>query len=245
TSKVPYPLLQLALERLWYANQHRNLTESLYDQRIGGLARVVQTYADGVISELEAHQGDITIARRIFLRLINFGEGHDDTRRQLPIARLQAPDDDEHFDHTLNHLINGRLLTTSDTSASARIDIVHEALIRHWQTLRTWLAAEPYQGGEQSLREAEQTRRTLEQRVMSWRTAGETLSRHSQIEAAQQWRERYSSALGSVEGLDLLIAESRNKLKMLIVATVIAVCLGLTIFCGGLYIFWLRTSALL
>ena len=54
------------------------------------------------------------IARRIFLRLIQFGEGRADTRRQQPVDALRsAGDDPALFDQTLQRLAESRLLTLS------------------------------------------------------------------------------------------------------------------------------------
>lgn len=54
------------------------------------------------------------IARRIFLRLIQFGEGQPDTRRQQTVADLRSVNDDpDQFWQTLRHLASCRLLTLS------------------------------------------------------------------------------------------------------------------------------------
>ena len=110
----------------------------------------------------ELTPADQTIAQRVFLRLIQFGEGRSDTRRQLPVNELRsAADNSQAFDRTLEHLARNRLLTLSggEDDASRRVDISHEALIAGWPRLQLWL---------RNRKEAEQARRRLEAKAGEW-----------------------------------------------------------------------------
>jgi hypothetical protein len=70
----------------------------------------IARHADAVLAELPP--GQQAIARRILLRLVQFGEGRADTRRQQPVAALRtAGDDPALFEATLEHLAANRLLT--------------------------------------------------------------------------------------------------------------------------------------
>jgi len=148
------PMLQEALVLLWSRRQRRLITRRSYDElgRDGhsGLAVAMATRADATLAEMpsEAQQ----IARRIFLRLVQFGEGRPDTRRQLPVAELRSKSDDSQvFDRVLARLIDHRLLTPSaDERLGRRVDIAHEMLIIGWPASREWA---------QARRDAEQTRR--------------------------------------------------------------------------------------
>lgn len=109
--------------------------------------------ADAALAVLTPEQQ--AIARRIFLHLVQFGEGRADTRRQQPVAALRvAGGDPQAFDHTLEHLTRHRLLTLSGEARreGRRVDIAHEALIGGWPTLQEWLTER---------RKAEQTRRRV------------------------------------------------------------------------------------
>jgi WD40 repeat protein len=160
---------------------------SAYQRRPGvkctGLQVALARRADAALAELTPVQQ--AIARRIFLRLIQFGEGRADTRRQQPVAALRSSADPSgEFDQTLEHLARSRLLTLTGEEgrgdslaahavypgplgraragfpvAQRKADIAHEALIAGWPTLQGWLTER---------REAEQTRRRLEGKVVEW-----------------------------------------------------------------------------
>jgi hypothetical protein len=91
--------------------------------------------ADATLRRFNAAQTDI--ARRILLRLISFGEGRSDTRRQQPCAQLRASDDDAaDFEFVLRTMVNDRLLTVDEDAASEpRIDLAHEIMISAWPAL--------------------------------------------------------------------------------------------------------------
>ena len=118
------------------------------------------------------------IARRIFLRLIQFGEGRADTRRQQTVDELRASGDDPAlFDQTLARLTESRLLTASgDAEGGARrVDIAHEALIAGWPRLQEWLGQR---------RAAEQTRRRLEAKAAEWVACREARRPAGRVRAA-------------------------------------------------------------
>jgi len=81
------------------------------------------------------------IARRIFVRLVQLGEGRQDIRRQQAVRALQAPGDDPAlFATTLQHLTDRRLVTISSVdNEEPAVDLGHEAMITHWSTLRDWI----------------------------------------------------------------------------------------------------------
>ena len=72
------------------------LTRASYDtlghDGRSGLAVAMATKADATLAALPPDQQ--RIARRIFLRLVQFGEGRPDTRRQLGVDDLRAESDD-------------------------------------------------------------------------------------------------------------------------------------------------------
>ena len=129
------PMLQEALVLLWGTMSGRLLTRASYEtlghDGRSGLAVAMATKADATLVALPPEQQ--RIARRIFLRLVQFGEGRPDTRRQLGVADLRAESDDPVvFDHLLQKLIADRLLTPSPDEARLRVDIAHEMLIVGW-----------------------------------------------------------------------------------------------------------------
>ncbi len=82
-------MLQETMTLLWEKMPHRLLTESAYRSLTPqgpGIAAALALRGQAAMSALTDPQRDI--ARRIVLRLINFGEGRADTRRQLPEGDL-------------------------------------------------------------------------------------------------------------------------------------------------------------
>lgn len=203
------PMLQETLVLLWGEKQRRLLSLSSYERQgsegRSGLVVAVSTKADAALADLSDEQQ--AIARRIFLRLVQFGEGRADTRRQQPVPALSAAGDEPHlFDQTLRHLTDNRLLTLSGEKGdpSSQVDIAHEALIAGWPTLRQWLTER---------REVEQTRRRLEARAADWvrlgRGSGGLLDEVELLEA-ERWLESPDGAdLGYDEALLALVKASR------------------------------------
>jgi len=180
------PLLQETLVLMWDRMVGRTLPLSAYEELGGarrtGLAVAVATKADAVMAGLtEPQQG---IARRIFLRLVQFGEGRPDTRRQQPADALRATGEDpELFDETLGVLADNRLLTLGESQDGLvrAVDLAHEALIKDWPTLQAWLIER---------REAEQTRRRLEDKAVEWVRLGRSrggLLDESELPETERW----------------------------------------------------------
>ncbi|MGH1483908.1 MAG: adenylate/guanylate cyclase domain-containing protein [Geminicoccales bacterium] len=164
------PLLQETMGLLWDDMEQQTLPLSAYerlsrdaghvDGRLSGLAVAIAMKADATLAELNESQQ--AIARRIFLRLIQFGEGRADTRRQQPVASLRATNDAAgEFKQTLEHLTANRLLTRSggDDKHPPAVDISHESLIGGWSRLQDWA---------DERRDAEQIRRRLEGKAAEW-----------------------------------------------------------------------------
>ena len=187
------PLLQETMGQLWLQMEQRVLSYSAYeklcnqgsvseDRAINGLAAAIATKADSTLIKLTLNQQ--LIARRIFLRLIQFGEGRADTRRQQPVSALQAAGDDlNEFERTLEHLTDHRLLTRSgdEEDDDSRVDISHESLITGWSRLHDWI---------EERREAELIRRRLESKTAEWVRLGQGsggLLDEAELPEAERW----------------------------------------------------------
>jgi hypothetical protein len=101
-------------------------------------------------------------ARRVFLRLIRFGDGEADTRRRQPMSALGGGDDPARFTETLRRLTDARLLEIDgeEGAGDAVVDLADEALITSWPTLQAWIRAHG---------QTEQLRRQLETEAAAWR----------------------------------------------------------------------------
>jgi hypothetical protein len=103
-------------------------------QDAGGVRRSIATTADDVYERLSAERQ--AIARSVFLRLTELGEGTEDTRRRVRLDEL-VPQTEAGTDveSVLNLMADKRLVTMDEGSA----EVAHEALIREWPRLRAWL----------------------------------------------------------------------------------------------------------
>jgi WD40 repeat protein/DNA-binding SARP family transcriptional activator len=128
------PLLSHALLETWKRRSDRLLTLKGYAEA-GGVRGAISRTAERVFNqELDAAQQHI--ARNIFLRLTELGEGTEDTRRRVTLGEfVTRAEDAEQVRAVLTRLADARLITTSEGTA----EVAHEALIREWQTLREWL----------------------------------------------------------------------------------------------------------
>jgi WD40 repeat protein len=161
------PLIQEVLVHLWAGRRDSLMSAADYG-RLGngvasGLATALARRADTALGSLApADQG---IARRLFLRLVSFGDGRPDMRRQQPLAPLAAGEDRERFHAVLDHLAQARLVTTDGDTATGEIvvDLAHEVLIASWPQLAGWLRDQ---------RGNEVRRRSLEGQAAAWISRG-------------------------------------------------------------------------
>jgi len=207
------PLVQEALVLLWERLERRFLPLSAYEALGGagrtGLQAAMARRADAVLADLAPQQR--AIARRTFLRLVQFGEGRADTRRQQSVVDLRAAGDAPGtFEHALERLAHNRLLTLSgeERAAGRQVDIAHEALITGWPTLQTWLSQR---------REAEQTRRRLEAKATEWERLGQGsggLLDQVELAEAERWLGSPDAAdLGRSETLTVLVQASQEAIE--------------------------------
>ncbi len=128
------PLLQFALSQLWEALPQGTevLTASALAQ-LGGVAGGLARHGDALLHSLtpERREG----ARQVLLQLVT-PEG---SRAQRTDAELVSGDEARR--RALEALVGARLVSArgGEGGAQARYELAHEALLRHWGTLREWL----------------------------------------------------------------------------------------------------------
>ncbi|MBP5976214.1 tetratricopeptide repeat protein [Brasilonema sp. CT11] len=129
------PLLEFALTRLWSLQQNRTLTHQAY-QEIGGVKKALANHAEQVYQKLSETKQKA--AQRIFVQLVRPGEGTEDTRRIA--TRKEVGDENWGLVSDLAGY-TARLVVTGhdEKSGEDTVEVVHEALIREWQTLREWM----------------------------------------------------------------------------------------------------------
>lgn len=206
------PLLQETMALLWERRSRRLLTLEAY-RRLGaegrsGLAVALATTADAAYASLSPARR--AIARPMLLRLVQLGEGRDDTRRQQPVTALRsAGDDPGEFEATLRHLTRHRLLTLSGGERdpgqdSSRADLAHEALITAWPALRRWVEED---------REGLRVRSQLADDAQVWdglKRNPDALYRGARLQTAAEWAKRHPGQLTEVEQAFLAAGERHH-----------------------------------
>jgi WD40 repeat protein len=153
------PLLEYVLLEVWQRRQARTLTVEAYVAS-GGVRGALAQRANAIYDSLTPVQQQI--ARQVLLRLVQPGEGSEDTRRRAEISELLTrPDEEADLEVVVKALADGRLLTTSrdEVSGARVVDVAHEALIHGWPTLRGWIEED---------RELLGAHRRLTEAVLEW-----------------------------------------------------------------------------
>jgi WD40 repeat protein len=125
------PLQQFALTQLWGKQRPGFLTHQAYIE-IGGVTEAVANHAKAVYAGLSGEEQKR--AQRVFIQLVQPGEGTEDTRR------LATRDEVGDYWDLVTLLANERLLVTNRSElVEDTVEVVHEALIRNWGPLRGWM----------------------------------------------------------------------------------------------------------
>jgi WD40 repeat protein/DNA-binding SARP family transcriptional activator len=193
------PLLSHALLETWQRRSGRTLTLQGYAET-GGVHGAIAHTAETVYQSLSPEQQ--YLARHIFLRLTELGEGTEDTRRRASLQELMAqPDQAGEVRAVLNILAQARLITLSEETA----EVAHEALIRAWPTLREWLDAD---------REGLLLHRHLTEAAYDWelleRDPG-ALYRGARLAQAAEWAAANPNALNVLEQAFLTASQEQEQ----------------------------------
>ncbi len=184
------PLLSHALHETW-KNRRGSLLNLKAYMEAGGVRSAIAKTAERVFYRdlTPAQQG---IAKSIFLRLTELGEGTQDTRRRISVQELVPPGpaiDADQIQEVLVKLADARLVITGEGT----VEVAHEALIREWPTLREWLTAD---------REGLRLHRHLTESAQEWELLNrdmEALYRGTRLSQAVEWAIANPRALNAQE----------------------------------------------
>ncbi len=131
------PLLQYTLTELYDARQGTVIHSDSYTD-LGGVGAALGTRADSVLASLDGPQRDT--ARQVFLRLVTLGEGAGDSRRRVRQTQL-ADLGGGPVQAVLDTFGRHRLLAFDRDTVTREptVEIAHEALLRDWPQLRSWI----------------------------------------------------------------------------------------------------------
>lgn len=143
TDDAALPLVAHILRGLWDARTAADGVIHATDyEALGGVSGALRRSADALLASLDAGQRERTKA--LLLRMVNLEDGRV-TRRS--IARLEAltiaggGGEGEQLLQLLSGGAGPRLLVVRSDVDVPVVDLVHEALLREWDTLRGWIAA--------------------------------------------------------------------------------------------------------
>ncbi|MFJ4557781.1 trypsin-like peptidase domain-containing protein [Streptomyces massasporeus] len=236
------PLLELTLRQLWDYRKDGFLTHAAY-RRIGAVTGSLTTWCDSALEELSDDQQHI--ARRILTSLVHPA----DPSRRIPAVRAQVPLDELRelasgpdsspggdVDAVVATLTRHRIITTQTLRDPHRPDappgesvaeLIHEALIRNWGTLREWV--------RQDHRFHEWLDRTRE-RQLRWagkRDPGDLLAGTALAEGAE-----WSRLRGLPDDIATFLSASRQRQETIAhrrrrLITVLATLLALALLAGA------------
>jgi formylglycine-generating enzyme required for sulfatase activity len=204
------PLLSHALLETWKRRQRRTLTLQGYHEA-GGVKKAITQTAENVYDKLSP--AEQTVARNIFLRLTELGEGVQDTRRRVKMEELAQAQEQEAVAKVLKTLTDARLVTTEQDSA----EVAHEALIREWGTLRKWLDEN---------REGLRLHRHLSESAWEWQRRGREASelyRGARLRQSQEWMKEHGGLLSPLEAEFVKASQNVNRKERFRLATLASV----------------------
>ena len=163
------PLLQDTLTELWKNHSDNCLRLNTYTH-LGGVMGTLRQRATEVYDSF--NQEEQAVCKHIFLALTQLGEGTEDTRRRcFKQDLINKRYSEELIDKVIQRLADEKLIVTSEIIAKGGtsqrvpiVDVAHEALIRHWSTLRQWI---------EENRNKLRLNRQIEQAAQLWRHSGE------------------------------------------------------------------------
>ena len=101
---------------------------------MGRMSGTLATRADGLFADLG--ESNSAAVRRLFTQLVTPGEGTEDTRRRTSVSELAGVPE-----IVLEVYSRARLITfdRDPVTREPTVEVAHEALIREWPRMRTWV----------------------------------------------------------------------------------------------------------
>ena len=192
------PLLAHALRVMWRQRHGHLLTVDGY-RVTGGIQRAVATTAEDIYGSLDS--AGQHAAKTLFLQLIKFDEGSEDTRRRISRAELASGLNLNVASAVLDAFTQGRLLTQDQDA----VEITHEALIRSWPRLKGWLSDD---------RSFLTWRDQLEGQRKTWTNAGKdsgALLRGAALAAATDWLRIRTDQIGGAARDYIMRSQRRQR----------------------------------
>lgn len=191
-TKNSLPLLEFTLTKLWESRSDGMLTHEAYT-RIGGTSGAIGQWANETYNSLNTEEKEL--ARKIFTRLIHYGNGDfPDSRRRLPLESLAGESDEQAVHRLIKKLADAHILVTDcDLSKGTEtVEIIHDSLLIEWKQLNKWISEH---------RGFLTWRQRLEDKMEEWNRKGDegNLLRGAPLVEAKNWMEKNKRELQSDE----------------------------------------------
>jgi len=190
------PLLQYSLKELWRVGIEESsspqpyLTKNAYEET-GGVKGALEKRANDLYRSFTPF--DQAFVRRLFMELVQLGEGQEVTRRRVSWQRLVATADSPEQLQRVIRLLAGqqqRLIITDEKT----VEVAHEALLSEWTLLQGWIEED---------RESIRLARQLEAESREWQTrfqkSDEALLMGARLAAIAEWVEKTNPKLTDLE----------------------------------------------
>jgi formylglycine-generating enzyme required for sulfatase activity len=247
-------LLEYALTELWNHQKDGWLTHDAYNNVVGGLEGAIQKKADETLESRAVPSRNLAL--RALIRLVRVSpveeEGGDTRQRVFLLDFTQAER------ACLEPFVKARLLITSGPTEApvhgplescntayrkgdeATIEVAHEALIRHWATLRTALKEKrEFLSWRQSIRrEFEDWKRQA--RTYQYRNkhvAEDLLLQGRDLKLGLEWLRKLPLEFSEEERIFVLASQRRVTLKKYLVLNVTSAAFALVISVSG-FLIW-------
>jgi WD40 repeat protein len=219
------PLLAHALLATWERREGNRLTVAAY-RAAGGIKEAIAATADHLYRSLDAPGKQV--AKRLLRHMVRVHPEAEDSRRQVSRAMLLAElpaGDQETAGRLLGELGKRRLVTAEE----GKVQIAHEALLRHWPKLAAWL---------QEDRDWQQAEQRLAEQAHEWAAHGRNpgrLLRGTQLALLKEKLDnRRRAELGDTEKAFVREAERREARARRGWRSLLAGLAVLTVVAGGL-----------
>jgi WD40 repeat protein len=137
-TKNPLPLLEFTLTQLWESRSNGMLIHESYS-KIGGATGAIGQWANETYNSLNTEEKELS--RKIFTRLIHYGERDlPDSRRRLSLESLAGDSDKQTFHQLIKKLADAHILVTDcDAKGNKTVEIIHDSLLIEWEQLKKWI----------------------------------------------------------------------------------------------------------
>lgn len=201
------PLLAFTLERLIAEFSSDNLIDlDEYESGLGGVSGAINSAVDAAMKRaaldpaLPAGRAELeAIARAAFIPwLVQLDEADASPKRR--VARVAELPRESHA--LIRHFVEERLLVSSESRGEQTYEVSHEAVLRHWRSLASWISDEriALEGLHRILRSAHEWAR--QDKTLSSRSADLLVHRGERLRAAEAFLQR-SDMAQALRGLPL------------------------------------------